>query len=50
MNDPNGEANLASGGYAHNRSGANLSYSAANWNPRWMVNGTGGWMVTCKRQ
>jgi hypothetical protein len=50
MNDPNGEADLVNGGYTRNRNGANLGYSAANWNPRWMVRGTGGWMLTCKRQ
>lgn len=50
MNDPNGEADLVNGGYTRNRKGANLSYSTVNWNPRWMVNGTGGWMITCKRQ
>lgn len=50
MNDPNGEADLVNGGYTRSRNGANLSYSTANWNPRWMVRGTGGWMLTCKRQ
>jgi hypothetical protein len=50
MNDPNGEADLLNGGYTRNRNGANLNYSALNWNRRWMVNGTGGWMLTCKQQ
>ena len=49
MNDPNGEADLVSGGYTANRNGANLSYSTRNWNPRWMVGGSGGWMLTCRK-
>lgn len=49
MNDPNGEALLATGGYAANTNGAGLLYSGKNWNPRWMVDGTGGWMLTCRR-
>ncbi len=46
VNDPNGEANLAAGGYTNNMNGADLSYSFKNWNPRWIVEGEGsGWMM-----
>jgi hypothetical protein len=48
-NDPNGEAMLASGGYTTRRNGAGVAYSRRNWNPRWMVRGTGGWMLTCSK-
>nr|BAR35305.1 putative lysozyme (Lysis protein) (Muramidase) (Endolysin) (P13) [uncultured Mediterranean phage uvMED] len=43
--DPNGEANLVGGGYATTGSGGkSIRYSYKNWNPRWMVEGTGsGW-------
>ena len=47
-NDPNGEAQLVGGGYANNTKGGGIVYSRKNWNPRWMVNGTGGWYLTCK--
>lgn len=47
FNDPNGEALLLSGGYTPNTNGAGVHYSRKNWNPRWMVNNTGGWMLTC---
>jgi hypothetical protein len=46
--DPNGEANLVGGGYVNNTKGAGVAYSYKNWNPRWMVNGTGGWYLTCR--
>lgn len=48
MNDPNGEASLVTGGYTHNTNGAGLAYSKKNWNPRWMVGGTGGWYLTAR--
>jgi len=48
QNDPNGEASLVQGGYTPNLSGYRQAYSRRNWNPRWMVAGTGGWMLTCK--
>lgn len=48
QNDPNGEAQLVSGGYTNNTKGGGVVYSRKNWNPRWMVNGTGGWYLTCK--
>lgn len=45
-NDPNGEANLVSGGYVSHKGGANIPYSRKNWLPRWLVDGsdTGWWM------
>ena len=46
QNDPNGEANLAGGGYTANTKGAGVSYSRKNWNPRWMPGGTGGWYLS----
>jgi hypothetical protein len=47
MHDPNGEADLVHGGYL-NRNGARRLYSWANWEPRWRVDGTGGWLVTAQ--
>jgi hypothetical protein len=45
-NDPNGEANLAAGGYTANTNGAGMRYSYKNWNPRWIVEGEGsGWAM-----
>lgn len=49
FNDPNGEADLRNGGYTPNTNGAGVRYSRQGWNPRWMVNGTGGWYLTCRR-
>ena len=47
-NDPNGEADLANGGYLSNRNGASQRYSHKNWLPRWEVEGLGtGWFLTC---
>lgn len=51
VNDPYGEAALVSGGYLSvgGQSGAGLRYSYANFNPRWMVEGSGsGWCVTVR--
>ena len=49
VNDPNGEAQLASGGYTKNTDGANQQYSYKNWNPRWIVGGEGdGWYLDVK--
>jgi len=46
VNDPNGEANLATGGYTNNLQGASLKYSFSNFNPRWVVEGEGsGWYM-----
>ena len=48
QNDPNGEALITGGGYGVNTSGASVVYSRKNWNPRWMVGGSGGWYLTCR--
>ena len=46
MNDPNGEANLVSGGYTPHLNGENLHYSYQNWLPRWTVEGpNSGWCM-----
>ncbi len=47
-NDPNGEADLAAGGYTANTNGAGQHYSWKNWLPRWEADGPGsGWLLTC---
>jgi hypothetical protein len=47
-NDPNGEADLAAGGYTANTNGAGQYYSWKNWLPRWEADGPGtGWLLTC---
>jgi hypothetical protein len=44
--DPYGEAFLVNGQYAvSSTKGKNIAYSRKNWNPRWMVRGTGGWYL-----
>jgi GH24 family phage-related lysozyme (muramidase) len=49
QNDPNGEADLVNGGYyTPNLNGAGVVYSRGNWNPRWMVGGSGGWYLRCR--
>jgi len=48
LNDPNGVADLVNGGYTPNLNGAGVSYSRGNWNPRWMVGGSGGWYLRCQ--
>lgn len=46
MNDPNGEANLSSGGYTNNLNGKMLHYSYKNWLPRWECDGPStGWYM-----
>lgn len=46
MNDPNGEADLVSGGYTPNMNGHGQRYSFKNWNPRWMPDGPAtGWFM-----
>ena len=46
VNDPNGEANLSTGGYTNNLNGAGLHYSFQCFNPRWIVEGEGsGWYM-----
>ncbi len=45
VNDPWGEMLVAQGTYSSSR-GANLSYSKANWAPRWLVEGPrSGWAI-----
>lgn len=48
VNDPNGNCDLINGGYLSHGDGAGLHYSYKNWMPRWRVDGTGGWMLTCR--
>ena len=46
QHDPNGEANLSSGGYLNQTNGKSQHYSYKNWNPRWIVEGEGsGWAM-----
>ncbi|MFM7514022.1 MAG: glycoside hydrolase family protein [Cyanobium sp.] len=48
VNDPYGNCDLMNGGYLSHDDGAGLHYSYQNWVPRWRVDGTGGWMLTCR--
>ena len=49
-NDPNGEANLAAGGYANTTKGKAVTYSRANWLKRWLVEGpNSGWALLVSR-
>ena len=48
VNDPYGNCDLVNGGYLSHDDGAGLHYSYQNWVPRWRVDGTGGWMLTCR--
>jgi GH24 family phage-related lysozyme (muramidase) len=48
VNDPYGNCDLVDGGYMSHHDGAGLHYSYQNWLPRWRVDGTGGWMLTCR--
>lgn len=50
MHDPNGEANLAAGGYVNHTGGKSVLYSRKNWDPRWQVQGTGGWYLKVQRK
>ncbi len=46
VHDPNGEANLANGGYTNNLNGAKQHYSYKNFNPRFIVEGEhSGWYI-----
>jgi len=47
-NDPYGICDLVDGGYLSNRDGVRIHYSYQYWVPRWRVEGTGGWMLTCR--
>lgn len=46
INDPNGQADLINGGYTPDMNGSCEIYSRKNFDPRWMVGGTGGWYLT----
>lgn len=48
VNDPYGNCDLVNGGYLSHHDGAGLHYSFQNWVSRWRVDGTGGWMLTCR--
>ena len=48
INDPYGNCDLVNGGYLSHHDGAGLHYSYENWVPRWRVEGTGGWLLTCR--
>jgi hypothetical protein len=48
VNDPYGNCDLMDGGYLSHHDGAGLHYSYQKWVPRWRVEGTGGWMLTCR--
>lgn len=49
VNDPNGEANLISGGYISSAGGRGQRYSRLNFNRRWLVDGpNSGWAILCK--
>ena len=49
MNDPNGEALLASGGYTNNLNGSCVKYSYKNWEPRWALpSKNDGWAMIVK--
>ena len=44
--DPNGEADMANGGYVNHKGGANIAYSRNNWLRRWLVDGPeSGWYL-----
>jgi len=45
-NDPNGEANLVSGGYLNHSKGKGIHYSRKTWLPRWLPDGPScGWAI-----
>ena len=46
IHDPNGEANLVSGGYDNYTGGEYAHYSYKNWLPRWEVVGGDGWYMS----
>ena len=49
LHDPNGEANLISGGYISSAGGRGQHYSRLNFNRRWLVDGpNSGWAILCK--
>ena len=49
LNDPNGEADLVSGGYVNHTKGAGVKYSKERFNRRWMPDGAAtGWAILVK--
>ena len=49
LNDPNGEADLVSGGYVNHTKGAGVKYSKERFNRRWMPDGAAtGWAIQVK--
>lgn len=49
-NDPNGEADMAVGGYINHTNGKQVAYSRKNWLRRWEVDGPStGWALTVSR-
>lgn len=48
--DPYGEANLLAGGYVTNAvgSGQSIEYSDRLWRPRWVPEGSDGWMISVR--
>ena len=49
MNDPNGEADMVSGGYVNHTRGAGIAYSRRNWLRRWEADGPStGWALLVK--
>lgn len=51
-NDPNGEANMISGGYVSTSgtAGRGIAYSRKNWSRRWLVDGNAsGWFFDIKK-
>lgn len=50
MNDPNGEANMLSGGYVNHTNGKGIHYSRKNWLRRWLPEGPAcGWAILVQR-
>jgi len=48
MNDPYGICDLVNGKYLSHDDGAGVHYCYKDWMPRWRVDGTGGWFLTCR--
>jgi hypothetical protein len=50
FNDPNGEADMVSGGYVNHTNGKGISYSRQNWLRRWLPEGPAcGWAILVQR-
>jgi hypothetical protein len=51
MNDPNGEADVANGGYVNHSNGKGIRYSRKNWLRRWLPEGGScGWAILAKME